>query len=97
LKFHCEGQKARGSKAEKEINSVPGIPSFYELVRTTEDIIRLSLRVKKDGTSKLLNGVHGTPIVGAIIKISGGNGHLLIAKVTANPPSLDKPAEAEEI
>jgi hypothetical protein len=56
-----------------------------------------SVRVKnKDGTSKLLNGVHGTPIVGATIKIPAGNGHLLIAKVTAEPPSPDKPAEAEE-
>jgi hypothetical protein len=56
-----------------------------------------SVRVKKkDGTSKLLIGVHGTPIVGATIKIPARNGQLLIAKVTA-APSPDKPAEAEEI
>jgi hypothetical protein len=57
-----------------------------------------SVRVKKkDGTSKLLNGVHGTPIVGAVIKVPVGNGQLLIAKITVEPRSTGKPAQAEEI
>jgi len=34
-----------------------------------------SVRVKKkDGTLKLLQGVHGIPMVGAIIKVPVGNG-----------------------
>jgi hypothetical protein len=57
-----------------------------------------SVRVKKkDGTSKLLRGVHGTPIVGAIIKVPVGNGQPVVAKITAEPRSPSEPAEAEEI
>jgi hypothetical protein len=57
-----------------------------------------SVRVKKkDGTLKLLHGVHGMPMVGAIIKVPVGNGQLLIAKLTVEPSSTGKPAQAEEI
>ena len=52
---------------------------------------------KKDGTLKLLKGVLGTPVVGAIIKVPAGNGQLLIAKITVEPRSTGKPAQAEEI
>ena len=57
-----------------------------------------SVRVKKkDGTLKLLQGVHGVPMVGTIIKVPAGNGQLLIAKITVEPRSTGKPAQAEEI
>jgi hypothetical protein len=57
-----------------------------------------SVRVKKkDGTLKLLQGVHGIPMVGAMIKIPVGNGQLLITKITVGPRSTGKPAQAEEI
>jgi hypothetical protein len=52
---------------------------------------------KKDGTLKLLQGVHGIPMVGAIIKVPVGNGQLLIAKITVEPRSTGKPAQTEEI
>jgi hypothetical protein len=57
-----------------------------------------SVRVKKkDGTLKLLQGVHGIPMVGAIIKVPVGNGQLLIARITVESRSTGKPAQAEEI
>jgi hypothetical protein len=53
-----------------------------------------SVRVKKkDGTLKLLRGIHGIPMVGAIIKVPVGNGQLLIAKITVEPRSTGKPDE----
>jgi hypothetical protein len=57
-----------------------------------------SLRVrKKDGTAKLVAGVHGGIAVGKLIKIPVGKDDVLLAKITAQPKALDEPWEATQV
>jgi len=57
-----------------------------------------SIRVsKRDGTSKVLKGLHGTPMVNEVIHVPVGKDDVLIVKLTAQPDALGQPWEAKEI
>jgi hypothetical protein len=57
-----------------------------------------SLRVrKKDGTAKLMQGVHGAAFIGRLLKIPVGKDAVLVAKIIAHPKALDEPWEATQI
>ena len=57
-----------------------------------------SIRVsKRDGTSKVLKGLHGTPMLNEVIHVPVGKDDVLIVKLTAQPDALGQPWEAKEI